>query len=89
MDRLQLERARGEQLRAEQLRAAQGRIDLQPPYLADSGEPTYLPLVLSVGTGFKFGCGFMLAIGVTALCVFLVLSLVFFVASLVGVPLPF
>ena len=27
-------------------------------------EPMYLPLALSVGAGFKFGCGFMLAVGV-------------------------
>ena len=31
----------------------------------------YLPLALSVGAGFKFGCGFMLAVGVSLFGLFL------------------
>ena len=49
----------------------------------------YLPLALSVGAGFKFGCGFMLAAAISTLVLFLVVSVLFFVTSLVGVPLPF
>jgi hypothetical protein len=41
-----------------------------------------------VGAGFKFGCGFMLAVGVTGMILFLVLSVLFFVAALIGIPLP-
>ena len=59
-----------------------------PGYPLDQQEPIYLPLALSVGAGFKFGCGFMMAVTMTALVVFLVLSIVFFVATLIGIPLP-
>ncbi len=52
------------------------------------GEPLYLPMTLSVGAGFKFGCGFMLAAGIATLLLFLVSSVIFFVASLMGLPLP-
>ena len=48
----------------------------------------YLPLALSVGAGFKFGCGFMLAFGVALFGLFLLLSVLFFVAALVGLPMP-
>jgi hypothetical protein len=48
----------------------------------------YLPLALSVGAGFKFGCGFMLAVGVSLFGLFLAASVIFFVAALAGVPLP-
>ena len=49
-------------------------------------EPMYLPLALSVGAGFKFGCGFMLAVGVSLFGLFLAASVIFFVAALAGVP---
>ena len=55
---------------------------------AEHVEPLYLPMALSVGAGFKFGCGFMLAVAISGLALFLVFSVVFFVASLVGVPFP-
>ena len=63
-----------------------------PHELEDGGpvlpEPIYLPMALSVGAGFKFGCGFMLALAKAALALFLVSSVIFFVASLLGLPLP-
>ena len=68
--------------------AAVGPADASRGYPLESQEPTYLPLALSVGAGFKFGCGFMLAVAMTALVLFLVSSIAFFVATLVGVPLP-
>lgn len=58
------------------------------PLLDAPLDPVYLPLALSVGAGFKFGCGFMLAVGIAALVLFLTFSVVFFVASLMGIPLP-
>ena len=68
--------------------AAVGAVDQPRDYPLDHSEPVYLPLALSVGAGFKFGCGFMLAVSLTALVLFLVSSIVFFVATLVGIPLP-
>jgi len=41
-----------------------------------------------VGSGFKFGCGFMLAVGVSLFGLFLAASVIFFVAALAGVPVP-
>src|SRR5581483_6241993 len=63
-------------------------LDTSLPYGYEHQEPMYLPLALSVGAGFKFGCGFMLAVGVTAFALFLVLSVLFFVAALAGIPMP-
>jgi hypothetical protein len=57
-------------------------------YAPDQLETPYLPLTLSVGSGFKFGCGLLLAIAFASLALFLVLSVAFFVASLMGLPLP-
>jgi hypothetical protein len=48
----------------------------------------YLPLALSVGAGFKFGCGLMLAFAVSAFGLFLAASVIFFVAALAGLPVP-
>lgn len=58
------------------------------PYGYEHHEPMYLPLALSVGAGFKFGCGFMLAVGVSVFGLFLVASVIFFVAALAGLPVP-
>jgi len=63
-------------------------LDTSLAYGYEHQEPMYLPLALSVGAGFKFGCGFMLAVGVTLFGLFLVLSVLFFVAALAGLPLP-
>jgi hypothetical protein len=63
-------------------------LDTSLQYGYEHQEPMYLPLALSVGAGIKFGCGFMLAIGVTAFALFLLLSVLFFVAALAGVPMP-
>lgn len=62
--------------------------DLDTGYDYEHPEPMYLPLALSVGAGFKFGCGFMLAVGVSMFALFLAASVVFFVAALAGVPVP-
>jgi hypothetical protein len=61
-----------------------------PPLLEpDHIEPIYVPMALTVAAGFKFGCGFMMALAFATLTLFLVVSVVFFAASLMGVPLPF
>ena len=43
---------------------------------------------LTVGDGFKFGCGLVLAAAFAAVILLLVLSLAVFVSSLMGRPLP-
>ena len=63
-------------------------LDTSLGYGYDHQEPMYLPLALSVGAGFKFGCGFMLAVGVSLFGLFLAASVIFFVAALAGVPVP-
>jgi hypothetical protein len=51
-------------------------------------EVTYVPLAVTVGDGFKFGCGFFLA-GVLALLVgFVLLSALFVITGLSGLNLP-
>jgi hypothetical protein len=65
-----------------------GGLDTSLPYGYEHQEPMYLPLALSVGAGFKFGCGFMLAVGISLFGLFLAASVIFFVAALAGVPLP-
>jgi hypothetical protein len=61
-------------------------LDTSHLYGYEPQEPMYLPLALSVGAGFKFGCGFMLAVGVSLFGLFLAASVIFFVAALAGVP---
>ena len=51
-------------------------------------EPVFTPFSLTVGDGFKFGCGFTMALAIAALILLLILSLFFLAASLVGVRLP-
>jgi hypothetical protein len=43
---------------------------------------------ISVGDGFKFGCGFLLAVAIALLVGILALSVGFLLASLLGIPLP-
>lgn len=49
----------------------------------------YPPLSLTVGDGFKFGCGFAMALAIALLIGLLLLSLAALAASLAGVPLSF
>ena len=51
-------------------------------------EPVFTPFSLTVGDGFKFGCGFMMALAIALLILLLIFSLFALAASLVGVPLP-
>lgn len=63
-------------------------LDTGLSYGYEHQEPMYLPLALSVGAGFKFGCGFMLAVAVSMFGLFLAGSVIFFVAALAGLPVP-
>ena len=51
-------------------------------------EPVFTPFSLTVGDGFKFGCGFTMALTIGVLIGLLALSLVVLLANLVGAPIP-
>ena len=51
-------------------------------------EPVFTPFSLTVGDGFKFGCGFTMALAIAALILMLMLSFFFLAASLLGIPVP-
>jgi hypothetical protein len=48
----------------------------------------FVPLAVSIGDGFKFGCGFFLAMVLALLVVVVLLALLFVVTSLFGLNLP-
>jgi hypothetical protein len=52
-------------------------------------EPVFTPFSLTVGDGFKFGCGLSMALTIVLLIGLLLVSLVLLAASLVGAPVPF
>ena len=49
---------------------------------------TFVPLAVSVGDGFKFGCGFFLALVLAMLIGFVLLAALFVLTSLFGLNLP-
>jgi hypothetical protein len=51
-------------------------------------ETVYVPLAVSIGDGFKLGCGFFLAMVIALLVGFVLLALLFVLSSLVGLNLP-
>ena len=54
----------------------------------DLPEPVFTPFSLTVGDGFKFGCGFMMAATIALLIALLVAAVVVLAASILNVPLP-
>ncbi len=48
----------------------------------------FVPLAVSVGDGFKFGCGFFLAMAIAGLAALVLLALLFVLTGLLGVNLP-
>ena len=48
----------------------------------------YVPLAVTIGDGFKFGCGFFLAFVLTMLVGFVLLAALFLLTSMAGVSLP-
>ena len=48
----------------------------------------FVPLAVSIGDGFKFGCGFFLAMVLALLVGFVLLALLFVLTSLFGLNLP-
>jgi hypothetical protein len=61
-----------------------------PPILTEPANPavTYVPLAITIGDGFKFGCGFFLAATVAALIAVVLLAALFLVTTLFGLNLP-
>ena len=51
-------------------------------------EVMYVPLAVSIGDGFKFGCGFFLASVVAALVGFVLLAALFLLMGVLGLNLP-
>ena len=49
----------------------------------------FVPLAVSVGDGFKFGCGFFLAMVIAGLAGLVLLALLFVITGLFGLSLPF
>jgi hypothetical protein len=49
---------------------------------------TYVPLAVTVGDGFKFGCGFFLALVLALLVGFVLLAALFLLTGLFGLNLP-
>jgi hypothetical protein len=48
----------------------------------------YVPLAVSIGDGFKFGCGFFLASVVAGLVGFVLLAALFLLMGVLGLNLP-
>jgi hypothetical protein len=48
----------------------------------------YVPLAVSIGDGFKFGCGFFLASVLAALVGFVLLAALFLLMGVLGLNLP-
>ena len=51
-------------------------------------ETVYVPMAVSIGDGFKLGCGFFLAMVIALLVGFVLLALLFVLSSVVGLNLP-
>ena len=51
-------------------------------------ELVYVPLAVNIGDGFKFGCGFFLAMVLASLVGFVVLAALFVLMSVAGLNLP-
>jgi hypothetical protein len=67
-----------------------------PPRAVPAAEPlppgqrdvVYVPLAISIGDGFKFGCGFFLASVVASLVGFVLLAALFLLMGVLGLNLP-
>jgi hypothetical protein len=65
----------------------------EAPVVARAATPmqqavTYVPLAVTIGDGFKFGCGFFLASVLAMLIGFVLLAALFVLTTLFGLNLP-
>ena len=58
------------------------------PVASTEREVIYVPLAVTIGDGFKFGCGFFLAMVVALLVGFVLLAALFVITGLFGLNLP-
>jgi hypothetical protein len=58
------------------------------PASALQQEVLYVPLAVSVGDGFKFGCGFLMALVLATLVGMVLFAALFVLTSLFGLNLP-
>jgi hypothetical protein len=58
------------------------------PATPSQREVMFVPLAVSIGDGFKFGCGFFLALVMALLIGFVLLAALFVLTSLFGLNLP-
>ena len=71
----------------------EGYVDVEPEPVMSVALPappqtTYVPLAVTIGDGFKFGCGFFLALVLAMLVGFVLLAALFVLTSLFGLNLP-
>jgi hypothetical protein len=72
---------------------AEASVAEAPPLIARAATPEqrevlFVPLAVSIGDGFKFGCGFFLALVLAMLVGFVLLAALFALTSLFGLNLP-
>jgi hypothetical protein len=58
------------------------------PLTPGQRDVVYVPLAVSIGDGFKFGCGFFLASVLAALVGFVLLAALFLLMGVLGLNLP-
>jgi hypothetical protein len=58
------------------------------PAGAPADDIVYTPFALSIGDGFKFGCGMVLAVLVCSMALALLAAIGFLIASLAGINVP-
>ena len=58
------------------------------PATPSQREVMFVPLAVSIGDGFKFGCGFFLAMVIAGLVGFVLIAALFVLTGLLGLNLP-
>ena len=61
---------------------------LAQPLTSPERETVFVPMSVTIGDGFKFGCGFFLALVLAMLIGFVLLAALFVLTSLFGLNLP-
>jgi len=63
-------------------------VSVARPASADQQPVAYVPMAVTIGDGFKFGCGFFLALVLAGLVGFVLLAALFVLTGLFGLNLP-
>jgi hypothetical protein len=67
---------------------ADGTVHAAGPLEAARPDVMYVPLAVTIGDGFKFGCGFFMALVLAMLVGFVVLAALFALTTVIGLNLP-